>query len=116
MVSVHRLVALHFLPINNLKTYVNHIDGNKLNNSVDNLEWITPSENNKHAFLNKLSTPNFSKVGRNGISLKVYNDKEEFMFNSIKECSLFFGKSYSTIKRILDGKQKDNYGYIWKEI
>lgn len=45
----HRLVALVYLPNDDKnKTEVNHIDGNKLNNCVDNLEWVTPTENQQH--------------------------------------------------------------------
>ena len=51
----HRLVAKHFLkkPSKDRK-FVNHIDGNKGNNTIYNLEWVTQSENEKHAFRNKL--------------------------------------------------------------
>lgn len=49
-ISVHRLVAKVFLPeAMDGQTQVNHIDGNKLNNSFTNLEWTTPSENSQHA-------------------------------------------------------------------
>lgn len=48
-VAVHRLLALHYLPNPLNKRTVNHIDGNKLNNKLDNLEWATDSENVSHA-------------------------------------------------------------------
>jgi len=47
---VHRLVALHYLPNPSKSGVVNHKNGNKLDNNMENLEWCTPSENRLHAF------------------------------------------------------------------
>lgn len=52
---VHRLVALAFIPKPDGKNFVNHIDGNKKNNNVSNLEWVTRSENMKHAYKHGLA-------------------------------------------------------------
>lgn len=60
--KIHRIVCMAFKPIEGKDKYddykdlqVNHIDGNKLNNSVDNLEWVTQSENMNHAYKEDLN-------------------------------------------------------------
>jgi len=51
---VHRIIALTFIPNPNNLPQINHIDGNKLNNNVANLEWVTNQENRDHAVINDL--------------------------------------------------------------
>lgn len=61
---VHRLIAIEFIPNPLNKPCINHLDGNKLNNAIDNLEWCTRAENNKHAA--KLGLTKGAWLGKKG--------------------------------------------------
>lgn len=99
-VMIHRLVAQIFIPNIDNKLYVNHMDGNKFNNSFENLEWCTQSENLKHAVDIGL-VENQCKVRRK-VLISTINGNE-ILFNSIKDCAAYFNRDrswlYSCINR-----------------
>ena len=108
---VHRMVMETFSPCaNSDDLIVNHKDGNKLNNNVDNLEWVTPSENQKHRqkILGKTKTSQrkIGKFNKNHVLIEEYP--------SIVDAAKSFGKSRVNIDNALQGKQKTAYGFIWE--
>jgi hypothetical protein len=93
--QLHRVVAKLFVPNVENKMFVNHIDGNKINNQSDNLEWVTKSENTKHAHKNGL----IAKVGRK-INQYDMNNKFINQYNSIKEASIILKLDKSSIGHV----------------
>lgn len=107
--SVHRIVAKAFLsnPLN--KAYVNHIDGNKQNSNLENLEWSTPTENSIHAHENGLT--NVAR-GERQRSAKLTVDKVKFIRESsktVRELSLMFNVSKQAIR---DVKMKRSWKHV----
>lgn len=111
---VHRLVAQAFIPNDDpKKTEVNHINGDKLNCSVDNLEWMTPSENIKHACdtgLLKSQARQVRQLDKKGNLIKT--------FDSIAQASKETGIDDGTICKVAKGtcKNKTAGGYVWKYV
>lgn len=107
-VMIHRLVAKNFIPNLEGKETVNHKDGNKLNNRVDNLEWMTFSEQNKHFYASGLkSEKNIKKAVKamneaNYKKIRCINDG--IIYISISEAARKTGVSTSQICSYLKGK------------
>lgn len=79
--AVHRLVAEAFIPIVQGKDYINHIDGDKQNNAVYNLEWCTASENTTHALKYGLMNPDYSEMNR----LSYFQSRESHRTKNYRE-------------------------------
>jgi len=107
--SLHRLVALTFLENYENKEQVNHKDGNKLNNCVENLEFVTNKENQIHKFQNGLGNNHTRKIGQYDLTGNLIKE-----FNSIISASKELKTSTSNIKGVLYQKRKTASGFIWK--
>lgn len=107
--ALHRLVAQTFIPNLDNKPFVNHIDGNKTNNCVNNLEWVTCAENNSHNHKIGMIKCFKRKVAQYDLKMNEIN-----RFDSIKEAADKLKISSSNIKSVLYKKQKTGGGFIWK--
>lgn len=106
ILKIHRLVALAFIPNPENKPEVNHKDGNKSNNNLPNLEWATPSENQKHAVANGLHGSK-KMFGENHGRSKLSLSNVEFIKQSYaprKELAQKYGVSRQTIDNIKSGR------------
>lgn len=132
--KAHRLVAIAFIPNTKNKPCVNHIDGNPSNNNVNNLEWVTHSENTKHAFKIGLQkplvgkcNPMFNKRGKENAKSKpieMLSKKDNLCikeFESIELAVSFLKENghkkanSSSISQCCNKKRyKSAYGYVWR--
>lgn len=106
---VHRLFAEHFIPNPENKPCVNHIDGNRVNNSLENLEWVTYKENSQHA----VRTGLMNMSGENNPQSRL-TDKEVLEIRDLykhkiynqRELSDLYGTTSATANRIVLNKTR----------
>ena len=110
--SIHRLVAEAFCDNPENKPIVNHKDGNKLNNSSDNLEWVTKSENDLHAFRLGLRKSYPCQFKHKIAAYDIETKELCVIYANVEECSKALNVARSNIYNCYNGKQKTCRGYI----
>ena len=122
--KAHRLVAEAFIPNPNNLPQVNHIDGDKLNNNVKNLEWCDQKHNNRHALATGLREIDMQQV-RNMHKTMAKKQQRKVnqldlngnlikQFDSMNGAADYFGGHSSNIRRVCKGKGKTAFGYKWE--
>lgn len=117
---IHILVAKSFIPNLYNKPEVNHIDANKRNNCVENLEWVTKSENHRHAVNMGLKPvcPTKGKFGSDNPCVKPvfqYDLNGKFLneWKSREDAANYYGCTANSISRAMNGVRKTCKGFIW---
>lgn len=119
---IHRLIAGYYIPNPNNLPFINHIDANPSNNSLDNLEWCTQSHNIQHAYnIGRKFGPK-TNLGRIGILSNKFKKviQCDINGNAIKEWDCIrdvqrkHGFNGPNISKVLKGKIHSAYGYKWK--
>lgn len=111
---VHKLVAETFCDKSSDAMVVNHIDGNKTNNSARNLEWCTSSDNNRHAYASGLKVPTkpYNQPARKKI--RVIETGE--IYDSIDACARSIGANRRHISDCINGRLTKHHGFHYEEL
>ena len=118
---IHTLVAEAFIQQPDGKKYVNHIDGNKQHNTVDNLEWVTSKENMNHAIRTGLRNPheNNHPKGKDVVNSRAiyqYSKDHQLIkkWDCISDAARHIGCKPASIVNNAAGRTKTLHGYLWR--
>ena len=125
LMLIHRLMAIAFIPNPDNYPILNHIDGNKQNNTIENLEWCTHSHNNQHAIdtgLRKAPTVYNGMGFRTGkdnykskaIDMLTLDGTYIRTYESARLASKDLGKSQGNISMVCRGERNFAFGYKWR--
>lgn len=111
-VRVHRLVAMTFLKSHDTTLQVNHIDGNKLNNNLCNLEFVTPKENTLHAITAGLRNSDYCK--KSVVRVDLFKNLDVTYYESHRSaCKETPNSTCSSICNAVNRKTKRHLHYLW---
>lgn len=111
--SVHRIVAQAWLLNPEHKEQVNHIDGNKLNNRIENLEWATASENMRHAIRTGLKDMSVAIDAKKRKVAAKAGGEIMAIYDSVRDAETATGASNQNIIKVCQGKRKHAGGFEW---
>ena len=107
--KAHRLVMMAFNNTNDSSLQVNHIDGNKKNNKLENLEWCTASYNTRHSYINNLNkTKGFKTLIKNKLT------GEEKEYRSMRDASMGMGYNKGYLFKKINQNIYFNEKYEWR--